>query len=418
MYVKYAWDHSLRGNHYLLLFASLFLVSCDILEIQKKDCDCDEIKVTEVESEKCEAYPEKKEKEIPQYGLLKKSQWKSVNHIIDKDNLSLAWPAWIRSCDALSQKNSWGDVCQLSKKLISPSDLEIKNFFFKNFNLYQAFQKDGSEDGLVTGYYQPLLKGSRKKTRKYQIPLYAPPSDLITVDLSEVYPDLKYKRLRGRVEGNKLIPYLTREEITEDKYPLKGNEIFWVKNAVEAFFLEIQGSGVIAFEDGTRTQVGYADQNGHPYRSMGRELIHKGELSRHKVSMQSIKAWAKKNKRKLQRFMNANPSVVFFRELPPGLPGPIGALGVPISAERSAAVDRKFIPLGAPIILSTTQPNSSEVLNQLMVAQDTGGAIGGGVRVDFYWGQGDAAGKKAGSMKQQGKVWVMLPKNFKFPKTK
>jgi len=306
----------------------------------------------------------------------------------------------------------------VSKNLISPTNKDIKTFFYQNFLLYQAFQKNGSENGLVTGYYQPLLEGSRKKTRRYQIPLYGPPSDLITVDLSDVYPDLKYKRLRGRVEGNKLIPYHTREEITENKLPLKGNELFWVKDAVEAFFLEIQGSGVIAFKDGTRTQVGYADQNGHPYRSMGRELIHKGELSRHKVSMQSIKAWAKKNKEKLQRFMNANPSVVFFRELPPGLPGPIGALGVPISAERSVAVDRKFIPLGAPIILSTTQPNSNKALKKVMVAQDTGGAIGGGVRVDFYWGQGNAAGKKAGSMKQQGKVWVILPKDFKFPVTK
>ncbi|MGY8817619.1 MAG: MltA domain-containing protein, partial [Pseudomonadales bacterium] len=206
--------------------------------------------------------------------------------------------------------------------------------------------------GLITGYYQPLLKGSRKKTGKHQVPLYAPPSDLVIVDLSEIYPDLKYKRLRGRLEGNKLIPYLTREEISENAYPLKGQELLWVNDPVEAFFLEIQGSGVIAFEDGSRTQVGYADQNGHPYRSMGRELIHKGELSRHKVSMQSIKAWAKKNKAKLQKFMNANPSVVFFRELPPGLPGPIGALGVPITAERSVAVDRRFIPLGAPIVLS------------------------------------------------------------------
>jgi membrane-bound lytic murein transglycosylase A len=337
---------------------------------------------------------------------------------LDKDHLTLAWPAWLRSCDALKNKNAWKNVCSKSKEIFNPTDKEITNFFYQNFHLYQAFQKDGGEEGLVTGYYQPLLQGSRKKTRKYQIPLYGPPSDLITVDLSEVYPDLKYKRLRGRVEGNKLIPYHTREEITEDKYPLQGNELFWVRDAVEAFFLEIQGSGVIAFEDGTRTQVGYADQNGHPYRSMGRELIHKGELSRHKVSMQSIKAWAKKNKKKLQRFMNANPSVVFFRELPRGLPGPIGALGVPIAAERSVAVDRKFVPLGAPLILSTTHPNSKKSLQQLMIAQDTGGAIGGGVRIDFYWGQGNVAGKKAGSMKQKGKVWVILPKGFQFPQNK
>ena len=405
-------------KQYYFLIIFILITSCDATKYKEVDCECEEIKVTKEESIKCEAFPEVKEKEISQYGLLKKSDWEDVSDILDKDHLTLAWPAWLRSCDALKNKNAWKNVCSKSKEIFNPTDKEITNFFYQNFHLYKAFQKDGGEEGLVTGYYQPLLQGSRKKTRKYQIPLYGPPSDLITVDLSEVYPDLKYKRLRGRVEGNKLIPYHTREEITEDKYPLQGNELFWVRDAVEAFFLEIQGSGVIAFEDGTRTQVGYADQNGHPYRSMGRELIHKGELSRHKVSMQSIKAWAKKNKKKLQRFMNANPSVVFFRELPRGLPGPIGALGVPIAAERSVAVDRKFVPLGAPLILSTTHPNSKKSLQQLMVAQDTGGAIGGGVRIDFYWGQGNVAGKKAGSMKQKGKVWVILPKGFQFPQNK
>ena len=405
-------------KQYYFLIIFILITSCDATKYKEVDCECEEIKVTKEESIKCEAFPEVKEKEISQYSLLKKSDWEDVSDILDKDHLTLAWPAWLRSCDALKNKNAWKNVCSKSKEIFNPTDKEITNFFYQNFHLYQAFQKDGGEEGLVTGYYQPLLQGSRKKTRKYQIPLYGPPSDLITVDLSEVYPDLKYKRLRGRVEGNKLIPYHTREEITEDKYPLQGNELFWVRDAVEAFFLEIQGSGVIAFEDGTRTQVGYADQNGHPYRSMGRELIHKGELSRHKVSMQSIKAWAKKNKKKLQRFMNANPSVVFFRELPRGLPGPIGALGVPIAAERSVAVDRKFVPLGAPLILSTTHPNSKKSLQQLMVAQDTGGAIGGGVRIDFYWGQGNVAGKKAGSMKQKGKVWVILPKGFQFPQNK
>jgi membrane-bound lytic murein transglycosylase A len=387
------------------------------MNIKQPDCECEEIKVTKEESIKCEAFPEE-EKEITQYGLLKKAEWQAVENIISQDHLSLAWPAWLQSCNALAKKEAWAEVCRASRLLTSPSDSEIKQFFYQHFTLYQALQSTGEAEGLVTGYYQPLLQGSRKKTGKHQVPIYAPPSDLVTVDLSEIYPDLKYKRLRGRVEGNKLIPYLTREEISENAYPLKGQELLWVNDPVEAFFLEIQGSGVIAFEDGSRTQVGYADQNGHPYRSMGRELIHKGELSRHKVSMQSIKAWAKRNKDKLQKFMNANPSVVFFRELPPGLPGPIGALGVPITAERSVAVDRKFIPLGAPVILSTTQPYSDKPLEQLMMAQDTGGAIGGGVRIDYYWGQGDYAGKKAGSMKQQGRVWVMLPKTFIFPDSK
>ena len=191
-----------------------------------------------------------------------------------------------------------------------------------------------------------------------------------------------------------------------------------MKNPIESFFLEIQGSGIIEFEDGSTTQVGYADQNGHPYRSMGLALIRQGELKRNRVSMQSIKYWAKKNKRKLQKFLNANPSTVFFRELPQGLSGPIGALGVPISSERSVAIDRRFIPLGAPIFLSTTEPNSKVPLDKLMFAQDTGGAINGGVRADFYWGQGKSAGAKAGKMKQSGEIWVMLPKNFSFPSLK
>ena len=227
------------------------------MQSQEADCDCEEIQVTKQESEKCEAYPEEeKEKDIAQYGLLKKSEWDEVNNIINDDHLSLVWPVWLRSCDVLRNKDAWKEVCQLSNNLTSPTDHDIKTFFYQHFNLYKALQKNGKDEGLVTGYYQPLLKGSKKRSRKYQVPLYGAPSDLITVDLSEVYPDLKYKRLRGRVEGNKLIPYHTREEITEDKYPLKGNELLWVKDAGEACCLEIQGSGVSALEDGTRTQVG------------------------------------------------------------------------------------------------------------------------------------------------------------------
>ena len=407
-------------NRVLIFIFAFVLNSCGQLNIQEADCDCvtEPLQVTEKEAEKCEAYPEQKvaEKDIVPYSLLQKVEWTEINPMLDQDYLSLSWTAWLRGCQALMNKESWQDVCSKATVMVSPSDDEIKEYFYNYFDLYQALQKDVSSEGLVTGYYQPVLRGSRAKTKKFKVPLYTTPNDLITVDLSEVYPDLKYMRLRGKVEGDKLIPYLTREEIAKQGYPLQGNELLWVQDPVEAFFLEIQGSGVIEFEDGERIQVGYANQNGHPYRSMGRALIQEGELSRHKVSMQSIKRWAKKNPKKLQKFLNANPSVVFFRELEPGLPGPIGALGIPITAERSVAVDRKYVPLGAPVFLSTTWPNSNKALNQLMMAQDTGGAIGGGVRIDFYWGQGEKAGRFAGSMKQQGKVWVLLPKTFKLKK--
>ncbi len=380
-------------NYKILIFipAIFFLNSCGQLATQLP-CECDHKEIEHIESEKCETVVDKV-KEIKPYSFLMKADWNEIKPDLESDYLILAWPAWLQSCSTLINRPQWKSVCESALKIEALTNDKLSSYFYENFDLFQAKNTDGSSDGLITGYYQPVLKGSWTRTKKYNVPLYSPPNDLITVDLSKVYPELKYKRLRGRVEGNKLIPYLTREEIYKQNFPLQGNELVWLENSVEAFFLEIQGSGVVVFDDGNRTQIGYANQNGHPYRSMGRELIRKGELKRHKVSMQSIKAWAKKNKKKLQKFLNANPSFVFFRELPQGLPGPIGALGVPITTERSVAIDRRYVPLGAPIFLSTTQPNSNEPLSQLMIAQDTGGAINGGVRADFYWGQGNEAGK-------------------------
>ena len=405
----------------ILLFSSL--ISCGQLNVQNScNCESEKSTIAKMEAELIELRKSQftstkiPKKTFSEYSLLSKTNWEDIEEKLQNDKASQAWPAWIHGCKKLIKKDDWKVSCEAAMNLSSPSDKEVINYLYTYFDLYKAKNKDGSSKGLITGYYQPLLKGSRTKTTKYKIPLYTPPLDLITVNLSEIYPELKYKRIRGRVEGNKLIPYLTRKEIAKNNYPLQGNELLWVENSVESFFLEIQGSGIIKFEDGSTTQVGYADQNGHPYRSLGLALIREGELKRHKVSMQSIKAWAKKNKRKLQKFLNANPSTVFFRELPEGLPGPIGALGVPISSERSVAIDRRFIPLGAPIFLSTTEPNSDISLEKFMIAQDTGGAINGGVRADFYWGQGKSAGAKAGKMKQSGEIWVMLPKKFSFPK--
>jgi membrane-bound lytic murein transglycosylase A len=397
---------------FIYLFIFFLLAGCEYFNTPTP-CNCDD---QAAESNKSEKHKEaiQKKSEFKPYSFLTKVNWAEIKTDLEKDYLILAWPAWKQGCSALAEKKEWQLVCDTALKIKSPSNEELLNYFYDYFDLYQARNLDGTNKGLVTGYYQPILKGSWEKTKKYTIPLYGRPNDLITVDLSEVYPDLKYKRLRGRVEGNKLIPYLTREEISTKKFPLQGNELLFLEDPVEAFFLEIQGSGLIIFDNGTKTQIGYADQNGHPYRSMGRALIQEGELKRHKVSMQSIKAWAKRNKKKLQRFLNVNPSFVFFRELPKGLPGPIGAMGVPVTAERSIAVDRKYIPLGAPVFLSTTQPNSKILLSQLMFAQDTGGAISGGVRADFYWGNGRKAAKKAGMMKQSGKMWVILPKGFSF----
>ena len=281
--------------------------------------------------------------------------------------------------------------------------------------MYSTNNNEGSNTGLVTGYYEPVLKGSRTKSAQFAYPLYRQPSDLITVDLAELYPELKYKRIRGKLVGNKLVPYATRAQIEVAPSPLAGNELVWIDDIVDVFFLQVQGSGLVKFENGEQMHVGYADQNGQAYNSIGRILIERGELNKDQAGMQGIKNWARNNPAKLRELLNANPSYVFFTELPAGLTGPLGALGVPLTSERSVAIDPKYIPLGAPVFLSTTQPNSSKPLRRLMLAQDTGGAIKGGVRADFFWGAGDEAGKQAGSMKQQGKIWVLLPKGFDLP---
>ncbi len=344
-----------------------------------------------------------------EYGLLKPSQWEAIEGL-KEDNLTAAWNAWQYSCSSLKNKQQWQAVCNAANALGNPSQAQMMTYLTENFEVYQATNLDNTDNGLITGYYEPVLKASRNKSSMYTQPLYRQPDDLITVELADIFPELKYKRVRGKLQGNKLVAYPTRAEIESN--PLNGKELAWVSNPVDAFFLQIQGSGLLRMDSGEQVHVGYADQNGHPYNSIGRILIERGELTADKASMQGIKQWAVNNPGKLRDILNSNPSYVFFRELPNDIPGPLGALGVPITPERSVAIDPKFIPLGAPVFISTTQPNSDKPIKRLMMAQDTGGAIKGGVRADFFWGAGDKAGQLAGAMKQKGKIWVLLPKGF------
>ena len=219
-------------------------------------------------------------------------------------------------------------------------------------------------------------------------------------------------RLRGRQVGNKVLPYYSRAELVQQNL-LSGKELLWVDNTIDAFFLQVQGSGRVVLDETRETvRVAYADQNGHPYRSIGRYLVERGELSLEQASMQGIKAWAAANPARQQELLNANPSFVFFREEKISDPskGPKGALGVPLTPQRSIAIDPQFIALGAPVFISTTQPNSNVPLRRLMLAQDTGGAIRNPVRADFFWGHGPEAGELAGRMKQSVQMWVLLPK--------
>lgn len=329
------------------------------------------------------------------------------------DDPTLVWPALLQSCKGLRSNSAWSAVCQAANSMPALPDADAVRAFFQGaFLPWQALQPDGGQEGLVTGYYEPLLRGSRNYNYKYRFPIHGAPDDLLVVDLSALYPELKSLRLRGRLQGNKVVPYWSREEIEAGAAPVRGKELAWVDDPVELFFLQIQGSGRIKLENGETLRVGYADQNGHPYRSIGKWLVDNGELTLDKASMQGIKDWGRRNPDRLPALLNANPSYVFFRDLSSQTAGPIGALGVPLTPERSIAVDPRVIPLGAPVWLSTTRPNSSEPLNRLVMAQDTGGAIRGNVRADFFWGFGDEAGKLAGAMKQKGRMWVLLPKDY------
>ena len=330
----------------------------------------------------------------------------------DKDAVREAWPAFMNSCSTLIKRSDWRAACTAAGQVNGDDDDAVRSFFETNFIPYKVFNADGSDTGLITGYYEPLLRGARKRGGPYQTALYRTPDDLLTIDLSSVYPDLKNMRLRGRLAGNKIVPYYSRAELLQSG-ALNGKELVWVDDPVEAFFLQVQGSGRVYLSDSKETiRVAYADQNGHPYKSIGRYLVDKGEMQLSQASAQGIKGWIAANPARQNELFNANPSFVFFKEekiIDPSK-GPKGAMGLPLTAQRSIAIDPQHLPLGAPVFLDTTQPNSDVALQRLVMAQDTGGAIRGAVRADYFWGSGNEAGEKAGAMKQRGTMWVLLPK--------
>ena len=327
------------------------------------------------------------------------------------------WPALLASCQALRFREGWRGACAKAAELRSPTDAEARRILEEQFVPWRLANPDGTLDGLVTGYYEPVLRGSRTKSGPFVYPLYGPPDDLLTIDLSATNPDLRGMRLRGRVDGKRVVPYYTRAEIARGAAPVAGKELLWVDDAIEAFFLQVQGSGRVQLQTGETLRVGYADQNGHPFQSIGRFLVDRGELKLGEASMQSIKTWAAANPQRVEDLLDQNPSFVFFRELPLSDPssGPIGAFNLPLVAGRSVAVDTRYVPLGAPVFLATTFPASSTPLNRLVLAWDSGGAIRNPVRADFFWGSGAEAGALAGRMRQQGRMWVLLPKGMKPP---
>ncbi len=345
--------------------------------------------------------------------MLKPADWSQLTGWPDNDALS-TWPAFLANCELQKKQAAWQAVCAAAASFAPKNDQQARDFFERWLTPNQLVTDDGRDTGLITGYYEPLLFGSRKPSARFRFPIYGTPADMLNIDLSSVYPELKGYRLRGRLNGNKVVPYFNRAEIDAGRAPLQGRELLWVDDAVALFFLQVQGSGRVQLEDGETVRVGYADQNGYPYVSIGKKLVEQGELKLEQASMQGIKQWGERNPEKLSALLNTNASYVFFRELPPSANnssgGPPGSLGLPLTAGRSLAVDPRAVALGSPVFLSTTWPNSTQPLNRLMLAQDTGGAIKGAIRADFFWGFGEDAAKHAGSMRENGRMWVLLPR--------
>jgi membrane-bound lytic murein transglycosylase A len=281
-------------------------------------------------------------------------------------------------------------------------DAAARDWLMQHLQPHRVEATDGAADGLLTGYFEPLLDASRTRRGAFQVPLYAPPPDL-----------------------GQRTPYWTRQQL--DTLPaaqaaLRGREIAFVADPLDALLLQIQGSGRLRLVgDGGRVQtvqtvqtvrLAFAGHNDQPYASVGRWLIGQGELKPDAANWPAIKDWARRNPQRVQAMLWQNPRVVFFREepLPDPALGPRGAQGVPLTPGRSVAVDPKSVPYGTPLWLDSTEPLSAKPLQRLVMAQDTGSAIRGAVRADYFWGWGEQAEAQAGRMKQPLRLWVLWPK--------
>ena len=313
-----------------------------------------------------------------------------------KENFKDALKAFKKNCQTKKAKKIYPYLCKKVKKVKN-----AKKFFMHNFTPYTIYTKEYKDSGLLTGYYEAELKGSLTKSKKYKYPIYTTPTDLIEVDLSSIYPKLKYIRLRGRLNGNKIVPYYERKDC-------KGkncNIICYVDSKIDLFFLEVQGSGRVKLNNGKTLYIGYANQNGHKYRSIGKYMIKKGYIKKENISLQTIKKYLQTHKDKIDEILNYNKSVVFFRVKKRAS---TGSLGLTLTPKRSIAVDRDFIPLGSMLYMNTVVDNKH--FSKIVFAQDSGGAIKGALRADLFLGYGSEAMRVAGNLKSNLELWVLLPK--------
>jgi len=325
---------------------------------------------------------------------------------IAPDGARAALSAFRLSCPALQRRTDQsgltqaGDWTQACAQAAAWPDADAAGFFANQLAVVQV----GDGRAYATGYYEPEIAGSRTPASGYDVPVYRRPSDLIEGDLGDFFPELKGKKIRGKVQGGKLVPYPDRGEIEDGALKGRGFEIGYAADPVEFFFLQVQGSGRLRLPDGSVMRIGYDGQNGREYVGIGKLMRDRGLLGPGQLSMQGVMAWLRANPAEGDAIMRENKSFVFFRELTG--PGPIGALGIAVAGRTTVAADPAFVPLGAPVILNLDRKEA----NGLWVAQDTGGAIKGANRFDTFWGAGDEARTIAGGMSGRGQAWLMIPR--------
>ncbi len=348
--------------------------------------------------------------------------WQSLPAVLE-DSLAEALPALVRSCDKFAalpadrpigpeglggSAGEWAPACARIAALAPGDETSLRAVLETEFTAFLV-SEDGRTEGLFTGYYEAELTGSRNKPAVPATPLYGLPDDLVRVDLGLFGDTFGKKKVLGRVDGRRLVPYYDREQIDgEGVLAGRGLELLWAHDPVEAFFLHVQGSGRVKLDDGSVVRVGFAGSNGLPFTGIGRLMLDEGIIPPSEASAQGIKAWLRAHPSQAEEILFRNDRYIFFRVIEGD--GPIGSQGVALTPGRSLAIDPAFIPLGAPLFLETTWPGSERPLRRLVVAQDTGSAIKGPVRGDLFWGYGAPALEQAGRMKQSGRYYLLLPK--------
>ena len=344
-----------------------------------------------------------------------------------RDDHGEALPAWRRTCERLKSMPddrslgpegiggtvaAWRPICAVLPK--RDDSAKLRKILERELLAYKAEGENGSE-GLFTGYYEPELRGSRTRGGVYQVPLYGVPSNRVTVDLGAFDPELKGKRIVGRLEGSRLRPYYARADIENGALSNQAAELLWLDDALDAFILHVQGSGFVSLPNGRSMRVGFAGHNGRKYNSIGRALIERGELEKGRASWQNIRDWLEINHNRAAEVFSVNPRYIFFRELDGD--GPVGAVGVVLTPGRSLAIDPSFVSLDVPLWLDAEHPiPGNGRLQRLMLTQDTGGAIKGPVRGDVFWGTGKNALAIAGRMRSKGVYYLLLPRSVAAPK--